>query len=263
MTEPNRPTSSRTRRPDLTPWSLSRVEKGEPTGEGELTAPPRLGPAPQAPNLGGPVIQNRQLHLITDRRYRRDHLLAAVRVAAENGVDWVQVRDHQATAAELLDLARAVVAICRPLKARVAVNDRIDVAVAAGADGVQLGRFSLSPEDARRVASTLRYGVSVHDRPSAGLAEAAGADWLTFGHVFPTGTHPGEPPRGPDALAEVVASARRPVIAVGGISRDNLGEVLARGAAGVAVISAILAAPDPAVATRDLRRLLDGEPEIP
>lgn len=183
--------------------------------------------------------------------------LEVIRAAAENGVDWVQVRDHRASAGELYQFARDVVAICRPRGVRVAVNDRLDVALTVQADAVQLGARSLPVDVARELCGTLRIGVSVHDLVAARNAEAAGAAWLTFGHVFHTSSHPGEPPRGVGELARVAAAVRIPVIAIGGIDRETIGEVLEAGAAGVAVISAILSAPDPGEATAALRRALD------
>lgn len=204
-----------------------------------------------SPTSGGP-----ELHLVAGVG-PRDRVLAAIEAAASNGVDWVQLRDPVASARELYELARQVVAICRPRGVRVAVNDRLDVALAVRADAVQLGARSLPPVVAREVAGALRIGVSVHDREAAERAAASGADWLTFGHVFPTTSHPGEPARGITALAEVIRSVRVPVIAIGGIAPGNVSAALAAGAAGVAVVSAILAAPDPGQATAALRQALD------
>jgi thiamine-phosphate diphosphorylase len=189
--------------------------------------------------------------------HSRRALLAAVCAAAEHGIDWVQVRDHQAFARDLFDLAQDIVKVCRPLGVRVAVNDRLDVALATGADAVQLGTRSLPIGAARAIAGRLLMGASVHDVEGAVRAEAAGADWVTFGHVFPTASHPGEPPRGLDELRRVVEAVRIPVVAIGGVDAANVGAVLKTGAAGVAVISAILNAADPGRATTVLRRALD------
>lgn len=189
--------------------------------------------------------------------HSRSALLTAIRAAAENGLDWVQVRDHQASARDLFELAKDVLKICRPLGVRVAVNDRLDVALAVGADAVQLGWRSLPIAAARVIAGGLLIGVSVHDVEAALRAEAAGADRLTFGHVFPTSSHPGEPPRGLEGLKRVVEAVRVPVVAIGGIDAENVGDVLEAGAAGVAVISAILGAADPGQATAALRGALD------
>src|ERR687884_1042920 len=159
-------------------------------------------------------LDHRQLHLVTDPRLPRAQLLAVIRAAAENGADWIQVRDHRASARELFNLAQAVVTIGRPRGVWVAVNDRIDVALAVGADGVQLGSRSLPVAVARELVGDLSLGVSVHSIESAVQVEAEGADWITFGHVFPTSSHPdATPPRGVSALAQAVQAVRIPVIA--------------------------------------------------
>jgi len=194
-----------------------------------------------------------ELHLVTDARLPRPALLRAVGAAAANGVDWVQVRDHRAPSRELFDLVQEVVGLCRPLGVRVAVSDRLDVALAAGTDGVQLGGESLPVEAARRVATGLLVGVSVHRAEDAARAAAAGADWVTFGHVFPTASHPGETPRGLAELARVVQAVGIPVIAIGGIGPSQVAAAITAGASGVAVISAILDAPDPTRAAAELR----------
>jgi thiamine-phosphate pyrophosphorylase len=198
------------------------------------------------------------LHLITDPNLPRDRLLDTIRATVANGIDWVHVRDHQATARDLFDLAACIVEICAGSATRVAVNDRVDVALAVGADAVQVGARSLPIDTIRRIAPTLPVGVSVHDIAQAVAAEAVGADWLTFGHVFPTSSHPGEPPRGIGALREVAHAVKRPVIAIGGIGPEEVADVRAAGASGIAVISAITGAKDPGRATRELRALLLG-----
>ena len=192
------------------------------------------------------------MQVVTDPRLDRKRLLAAVAAAVENGADWVQVRDPAASGRALYDLAREVVEVCSPRGGRVVVNDRTDVALAVAADGVQLGQRSLPVGVVRRIAPGLQVGVSVHSLDEARVAEAAGADWLTFGHVFPTASHPDEPPRGLPALTEVCQAIRIPVVAIGGIDAGRVPEVLAAGAAGIAVISAILGADDPGKATREL-----------
>jgi thiamine-phosphate pyrophosphorylase len=203
-----------------------------------------------------------QLHLITDARLSRSALLASVAAAAEAGVDWVHVRDPAASARALAALAQEVIAVCRPRRVRVAVNDRLDVALAVGADGVQLGERSLPVAIARPIAGSLRIGASVHSLEAAMTAAAAGADWLTFGHIFATASHPDEEPRGLATLATVARSVPVPVIAIGGVGPERVADALAAGAAGVAVISAILMAPDRTAATIALRRALDQPGEV-
>jgi thiamine-phosphate pyrophosphorylase len=201
-------------------------------------------------------LDHRPLHLVTDPRLPRAQLLAVIRAAAENGADWIQVRDHQSSARELFDLAQAVVMLCRPRGVRVAVNDRIDVALAVGADAVQLGCRSLPVGVARELVGDLSIGVSVHSIESAVQVEAEGADWITFGHVFPTSSHPDATPRGVSALAQAVQAVHIPVIAIGGIGTRQVGPVIQAGAAGIAVMSAILDALDPARATAELRQAI-------
>ena len=199
------------------------------------------------------------LHLVADSSLPWSAVLTIVEAAARNGLDWVQIRDHRATAREIYQRTRAAIEVCRPLGVRVAVNDRVDVALAAGADGVQVGNRGLPIASVRRIGPHLQVGASVHSAVEAARSAAEGADWITFGHVFASTSHPGEEPRGVDALAEVARGVSVPVIAIGGIAVERVPLVLAAGAAGVAVISAITRAPDPARATVALRQALDNQ----
>ncbi len=140
------------------------------------------------------------------------------------------------------------------------MNDRVDVALAAEADGAHLGEAGLPVPAARRaVALRERFliGRSVHSLEGAREAAHAGADYLLFGNVFATASHPGKEPAGTEMLARVAAGVPVPVIAIGGITPENAAECRRAGAAGVAVISAILDVPDPEAAARELRRCLD------
>ena len=198
-----------------------------------------------------------QLHLVTDSRLGPEALLGVVEAAARAGIDWVQVRDHSATAYDLLSLCQSIVTICRPLGVRVAVNDRLDVALAVGADAVQLGSRSLPICAAKRIAGSMLIGASVHSLSEAAEAESDGADWVTFGHFFPTDSHPNEPCRDIAELKIVANAASIPVIAIGGIGADQVATVIEAGASGIAVISAILDAPDPGRAAGGLRFAVD------
>lgn len=198
-----------------------------------------------------------QLHLIVDRtRFPRD-LVRTVARALDGGVDWVQLRDHGAPAADVYALARELARICRPAGAGLIINDRVDVALAVGADGVHLGKRSLPPAVVRTlVAPWQLIGCSVHAPAEAAESARGGADYVTFGHVFATASHPGVPPTGVAALRRAV-EASVPVLAVGGITPENVAEVAATGCAGIAVVGAILGAPDPADAARAFRRALE------
>lgn len=199
-----------------------------------------------------------QLHLITDTRLSRAMLLRAIDAAVDVGVDVVQVREKSVAARDLFELVCAV-KDCVRSRAAVIVNDRIDVAAAAQVDGVHLAAKSLTADLARLVLGPGRYiGVSVHSRPEAEAAERDGADSVTFGHIYNTSSHPDLAPRGLASLRDIVSALHIPVIAIGGITSDFAPEVLAAGASGVAVISAILEAADPSDAARSLRAALDG-----
>ncbi|ADU51955.1 thiamine-phosphate diphosphorylase [Thermaerobacter marianensis DSM 12885] len=197
------------------------------------------------------------VHLITDRGTAPD-LVGAVASALSGGVHWVQLRDKSPAARDLLELARRIQPLCQDHRAGLLINDRLDVALAAGCHGVHLAKKSLPVKEARRlVPANLLVGVSVHSVEEAVAAAADGADYVTFGSVFPTRSHPGRPAAGVDLLAQVVHAVNIPVLAIGGITPDNVDAVLATGVAGVAVISSILAEADPARAAARLRETME------
>jgi thiamine-phosphate pyrophosphorylase len=207
------------------------------------------------------------LHLVTEPRRTPEALRAEVQQALDGGVDWVQLRDKTGSAAAMYQQAEHLRALTRPRQARLSINDRLDVALAVKADGVHLAGQSLPVGAAARVAQgRLLVGRSVHGLAEAQAAVAEGADYLTFGHVFPTQSHPGLPPHGLEELRQVVDTVDVPVLAIGGISTQTLEPVLATGCAGIAVISAILSAIDPRQAAAQLRQALDASahrPRIP
>ena len=137
---------------------------------------------------------------------------------------------------------------------RLVVGDRVDVALAGGAFGVELGEQSLPAGRVRRFAGDcLRIGRSVHDVAGARQAAAEGVDWLLYGHVFPTAAKRDEPPRGLAGLRDAVTAAgSTPVLAIGGIDAERIPEILPTGARGVAVIGAVARAKDPEAAVRAL-----------
>jgi thiamine-phosphate pyrophosphorylase len=208
--------------------------------------------------------RSHQLHLVTEPRKQPGELARAVGLALDGGVDWVQLRDKSASAASLFAQARELGALTGEHAAHLAVNDRLDVALASGAGAVHLAAQSLGVAEAINLAKgQLLVGRSVHGLEEAIQAAGDGADYLTFGHVFPTSTHPGLPPRGLAELRAIVLAVDVPVLAIGGITTDNLDVVLATGCAGVAVISAILSDADPCRAAARLRRALDTSPHHP
>jgi thiamine-phosphate pyrophosphorylase len=208
-----------------------------------------------------PETAHHQLHLVTEPRRGLPDLVGA---ALDGGVDWVQLRDKSASAGAMFAQAALLLKTAHERGARLAINDRLDVALTVQADGVHLAGQSLPVAAAVHLAAgRLLVGRSVHSLAEATRAAADGADYVTFGHVFPTTTHPGLPPHGLIELAEIVQAVDVPVLAIGGISTENVDDVLATGAAGVAVISAILSDADPTHAAGRLRAALDRSPHTP
>ena len=188
----------------------------------------------------------------------RERLLATIAAAARGGIDAIQIRERSLSASDLLALAIDGAERARGTDARLLVNDRVDVAVAAGADGVHLPQRGLSAAKARAMLLHGQLvGVSVHSLAEAIAAQTEGADYVMFGHVFPTASHRGETPRGVAQLRAVVEAVRVPVIAIGGIDAHRAAEVMETGCAGVAVIGAIANSDDAEAATRELRAALD------
>jgi thiamine-phosphate pyrophosphorylase len=167
------------------------------------------------------------------------------------GVRGFQVRAKGVTDADLLALTRAVLGVVRPHGATVVVNDRVDVALAAGADGVHLGRDDLPVAAVRRLAPGLLVGATCRDRAQAEAAARDGADYAGFGPVFASSSKAGLP--APLGLAAVTAAAGLlPLVAIGGIEPATARAAREAGAHGVAVIGAIWRQPDPVVAAREL-----------
>lgn len=174
---------------------------------------------------------------------------------AEAGIDGFQVRDKDATTRELVELTHVVQAAVRPAGAVVVVDDRLDVALATGADGVHLGAEDLPVELATRVAPHLVVGATCRDRAAVERAAAAGATYAGFGPVFATSSKAGLPdPLGPAAVT--AASGVLPLVAIGGISAGRVTAVLDAGAHGVAALGAIWREPDPVRAAKELVREL-------
>jgi thiamine-phosphate pyrophosphorylase len=167
-----------------------------------------------------------------------DALVARVERVARAGVTLVQVRERHLEGAALTELVRRCVAAVRGTPTRVVVNDRADVALAAGAHGVHLRADSFPASRLRAIAPAgWLLGRSVHSREDAvAAATSGGVDYLLFGTVFASASKPGRAPAGVPALAEVCRAVPLPVLAVGGITVDNLHEVAAAGAAGYAAI---------------------------
>ncbi|MFE6509973.1 thiamine phosphate synthase [Nocardioides sp. NPDC057767] len=174
---------------------------------------------------------------------------------AAAGVDGFQVRDKAATTRELLVLTASVLELVAAYQARVVVDDRLDVALAAGADGVHLGAADLPLDEARRIADAvapgLIIGATCRNRAAVEAAADSGADYAGFGPVFATSSKDGLPdPLGVEAVG--AAAGVLPLIAIGGISAETAAPVRAAGAHGVAVIGGLWRQPDPLQAAKEL-----------
>jgi thiamine-phosphate pyrophosphorylase len=197
------------------------------------------------------------LTLVTDRtRTRGRELTAVVAECVAAGLPAVQAREKDLGAADLAVLCRRLRELTRAHGARLIVNDRVDVALAVGADAVQRTQGSLPVDDIRRVAgSRLAIGASVHSLEDAIDAELRGADWVVFGPIYDTPSkRRWGPPQGLERLAKAASAVRVPIVAIGGITPERVKDVRAAGATGVAAIAAILDTDSPADATR---RFLD------
>ena len=185
-------------------------------------------------------------------RGHREVALAAI----EGGATALQLRGKDLGDAELRPLAEELAARCRDAGVLFVVNDRVEVALAAGAAGVHVGQADDLERVRGRIGSGVVLGISVEDAERAAMAEGAGADYLGV-TVWPTPTKPDALPRGLDGLREVAGATSLPVVGIGGITPSNAAEVLGAGAAGVAVVSAVGAADDPIAATRVLAEVVD------
>ncbi|MBI3331217.1 MAG: thiamine phosphate synthase [Candidatus Omnitrophica bacterium] len=200
-----------------------------------------------------------RLYVIVDRAAVGPRGLEEVAAAAiRGGADVLQLRDKAASARRLLDAARALLALTRPAGIPLIINDRVDVAASAGADGVHLGQDDLPLPEARRLLGPGRViGQSTHSLEQTVAAEAAGADYLGLGPIFPTPTKPESGSIGTALISAVTSRVRVPVVCIGGIDGGNVARVLEAGATRVAVVRAVCAAADPAAAARDLKERLE------
>lgn len=178
---------------------------------------------------------------------------------AAQGRGAIHLRGHRHTGRRLHELATILVKLQRETGCWLVVNDRADVALAAGARGVQLTSRSMSIADARAVSDEYRIGASIHDADEATTAAREGADWAVAGHVYATDSHKGEPGRGLDLVRRVTRRSVIPVIAIGGILPEHVTLLIAAGAYGVAAIRGIWDADDAGMAAIDYLSSHDGD----
>ena len=200
------------------------------------------------------LIRGCGVYLVTEESLsggrRSEEIVEAV---LEAGVRVVQVREKQGPARRAWEIARAARAATSRHGALLLVNDRVDLALAVGADGVHVGQEDLPLAVARRLLGLdAVIGLSITDAIQLGAADARDADYLGVGAVFPTGSKPGAALTGLPLLAASRRAHAVPIVAIGGVTSANAPDAIGSGADAVAVIGAIVAAPDPAAAARTL-----------
>lgn len=194
------------------------------------------------------------LHLVTDSALCGPRgVLAVVEAAVRGGVRVVQLREKTLATRAFVERARALKALLAPRGVHLIVNDRLDVALASGADGVHLGQDDLSPEDVRRWLPHALVGLSIERAEQLAEAERLPVDYYGASPVFATTTKTDTAAAlGLEGLRALRARCTRPLVAIGGIDAHNAAAVMAAGADGLAVVSALCAAPDPGAAARRL-----------
>jgi thiamine-phosphate diphosphorylase len=206
------------------------------------------------------LIARLALHVLTDRDWSRGReMLAVAEAAIEGGATVIQLRDKTASMRQLIEEGLALRRLTRQRGVLLIVNDRVDVALALDADGAHIGQDDMLAAMARALLGPNRIlGVSAGNLDEAAGAVAAGADYLGVGPIYATRAKADAGPEtGPDLVREIAARFDVPLVGIGGITPENAGEVIRAGAAGVAVITAVVAADDIAAAARNLRGAVD------
>lgn len=185
--------------------------------------------------------------LITDRKQSRLPLINAVKLALKGGVNTIQLREKDLPTKDIYSLACELRAITHDLNASLIINDRVDIVLAANADGVHLGWQAMPVNRVRNLIGFERIiGISAHTLQEALQAQDSGADYITYGPIFKTPSKEGIlEPTGTEAILELKEKIKIPIIALGGITVDNAERVMASGADGIAVVSSILKSDNP------------------
>ena len=194
------------------------------------------------------------LHLVTDSTLCGARgVMAVVEAAVRGGARVVQLREKTLATRAFVERARALKALLSPLGVPLIINDRLDVALACGADGVHVGQDDLSPEDVRRWLPHALVGLSIERIDQLAEAERLPVDYYGASPVFTTATKADTAPAlGLEGLRALRERSRRPLVAIGGIDEHNAAQVMAAGADALAVVSALCTAPDPEAAARRL-----------
>lgn len=205
-------------------------------------------------------LEGRQMRLyaVTDRAWAADEdaLMAQIEAAIDGGAAIVQLREKNLDGEAFLKEAERFVALCRRKGVISIINDNVEIAVKTGADGVHVGQEDLEAGRVRELLGPDKLiGVSAHNVEEARAARGAGADYLGTGAAFVTGTKTDAKPISRDTIRAITGAVDIPVVAIGGISRENILELKGCGLDGVAVVSALFAQPDVKAAAEELLRL--------
>ena len=200
------------------------------------------------------------LYLVTDRGLARGRsTVEVVKAAVSGGVTCIQLREKDCSTLEFIEQARAIKNFLEEREVPLIINDRLDVALAVGADGVHLGQKDMPLEMARKIAgSSMLIGISAESVQDAIEAENGGADYLGVSPIYATPTKTDTaPPLGIQGLREIKNRVKIPLVGIGGLNNSNAAEVIRNGADGVAVVSAIVAAEDPETAAMNLKQIIN------
>ncbi len=206
------------------------------------------------------------LYLVTDRGLSLGRsTVDIVRAAVAGGVTCVQLREKECSTRQFVAEARAVREVLVGTGIPLIINDRIDVALAVGADGVHLGQTDMLIADARRLVGTdMLIGISAECVDDAVRAQAEGADYVGISPVFSTPTKTDAAPAlGLDGIARIRAATSLPLVGIGGVKPGNAAEIIRAGCDGVAVVSAIVSTPDPRKAATELKKIIHAAKEHP
>ncbi|MGG3573284.1 thiazole tautomerase TenI [Bacillus gobiensis] len=198
-----------------------------------------------------------QIHLITDDRHTIDQLIQKVS-DLQDSIDYLHIREKTKSAKDVANLVKQLINSGFD-RSQLVINDRVDAALLAGVNQVQLPSHSFDVKEVKAKFPYLTAGVSVHSVEEAIQAEKDGADYCLFGHIYPTGSKSFAPGRGTEALQEVVNAVAIPVIGIGGITGEKIAELKKIKPAGIAVMSAILSADHPRRAAESFVQLLKEE----
>ncbi|GHO83634.1 thiamine phosphate synthase [Dictyobacter formicarum] len=205
------------------------------------------------------VLSNLAFHVLTDREWSRGRSMLEVASAAiDGGATVIQLRDKMSSTRTLIEEGHALRELTRERGVLLIVNDRVDVALAVDADGVHVGQDDMPGDLARKLLGPNRIlGISAGSMEEAVAAIVAGADYLGIGPIYATrGKADAGEPVGPGLIAEICKRYTTPLVAIGGITTENAGEVMQAGAAGIAVITAVVNAEDVYLAAHQLARAL-------